>query len=825
MSIIARIKEEMNVGKEENEEYESDENEEDYTNQYQKATEIIDEKKYDDDEPRIKINLEEIEERSPEEEESCISSVILSKEPKSTPKYTNNILILRKLLKHKNILYYYFTKWRRLVNYPSLTKSFKNLKKKQRVPSNEYKIGDAMMINGSIDYDKKDSETDQKTINSILQEPNSAKILYNLKCFIEFNKSKKRVINKYLKLWRENVQKLIMKEKEIEIIEQKYKKENLNIFENIINDNNNDENSIFNENNFKGGTQRKELNVKKSEIKVNKEVRKSFRIGTVNNNIIIKFEDDDKTSDNMNSEKKINEKNEDNGGTISSNNEIVKENSPEKSKDNKNKGSEKKEKSKKKKELKPKKKKVKTKKINYNKLKKIIEKVDNSKLLKKSFKKWYNISKKNSHSRDKKNTLNSYDIQSKEIISEKSMKKNKSNKNIFENKKPKKNKNKDNKENSTKKEEKSLKKKKQNIVEDYNSTTGFDNGEKNYQYNANKEYLINNSLVPKNFKKNDALNQNKSYSPIQLQKFEQDDENSLSINNNDISNDNNISRKKSYVIAEEPIQVRQRRYTNGEQPEVQEHTVRMLRLNEPIKEIKNDENGSIGIRISGEFIEIGTEITRYPSEITETITETTRIISEDNENKNKVYNEREEEVVFQGKTFKRIIKTVEEEPESSHSSNSREKLEPEKNYPNYNNTAIKRIGNKEINQRLNDLENEYYKTYSDWKSLKKYRSQNAFNKSQNIKKNDLRDNEVTVIERKRSSKDLQNGLDISDFTKEDKAHDNKEKSLPKKRLEFNTKTYKKNDINNQASLESLNSNKSDKKLKEKNIDKKTKKNH
>ena len=249
----------------------------------------------------------------------------------------------------------------------------------------------------------------------------------------------------------------------------------------------------------------------------------------------------------------------------------------------------------------------------------------------------------------------------------------------------------------------------------------------------------------------------------------------------------------------------------------------MLRLNEPIKEIKNDENGSIGIRISGEFIEIGTEITRYPSEITETITETTRIISEDNENKNKVYNEREEEVVFQGKTFKRIIKTVEEEPESSHSSNSREKLEPEKNYPNYNNTAIKRIGNKEINQRLNELENEYYKTYSDWKSLKKYRSQNAFNKSQNIKKNDLRDNEVTVIERKRSSKNLQNGLDISDFTKEDKANDNKEKSLPKKRLEFNTKTYKKNDINNHASLESLNSNKSDKKLKEKNIDKKTKK--
>jgi hypothetical protein len=249
----------------------------------------------------------------------------------------------------------------------------------------------------------------------------------------------------------------------------------------------------------------------------------------------------------------------------------------------------------------------------------------------------------------------------------------------------------------------------------------------------------------------------------------------------------------------------------------------MLRLNEPIKEVKNGENGSIGLRISGEFIEFGTEITRYPSEITETITETTRIISEDTDNKNKVYNEREEEVVFQGKTFKRIIKTVEEEQESSHSSSSKEKLEPEKNYPNYNNTAVKRIGNKEINQKLNDLQNEYYKTYSDWKSLKKYRSQNAFNKSQNIKKGDLKDNETNIIERKRSSKDLKNSLDISDFTKEDKANDNREKGLPKKRLEFSTKTSRKTDIDNHQSLESLNSNKSDKKQKGKNIDKKAKK--
>jgi hypothetical protein len=133
-------------------------------------------------------------------------------------------------------------------------------------------------------------------------------------------------------------------------------------------------------------------------------------------------------------------------------------------------------------------------------------------------------------------------------------------------------------------------------MEDYNNITDFNNEEKNYQNNMNKEYLNNNAVVPKNFKKNEALDQNKSYSPIQFQKFEQEDENSLSISNNDFSNDNNVSRKKSYVIEEEPIQVRQRRYTNGQSPEVQEHTVRMLKLNEPIKEIKDGEN--VGLRIS-----------------------------------------------------------------------------------------------------------------------------------------------------------------------------------------------------------------------------------
>ena len=266
MTNVRKIRELFNYNQNEgNEEYDS---EDDYQDQYLKSTQIEENKKYEDEEPRIKINLEEIEERAPEEEESCISSLILSKEYQKSPKkYVNNILILRKLLKYKNILYYYFMRWKRLSNNVSLTKNFKILKRKQRMPMNEYIIGDAIITNDSIDSDKNDDNIK----NSYNSEIRKEKILKNLKFFIEFNKSKKSIKKKYINRWREFVLK---KEHEIEEIEQKYKNENLNIFENNneIDDNNN--NSIFNDNNFQSGTQRKELNVKKNEVinsKVNKE--------------------------------------------------------------------------------------------------------------------------------------------------------------------------------------------------------------------------------------------------------------------------------------------------------------------------------------------------------------------------------------------------------------------------------------------------------------------------------------------------------------------------------------------------------------------------
>ena len=320
MTNVRKIRELFNYNQNEgNEEYDS---EDDYQDQYLKSTQIDEDKKYEDEEPRIKINLEEIEERAPEEEESCISSLILSKEYQKSPKkYVNNILILRKLLKYKNILYYYFMRWKRLSNNVSLTKNFKILKRKQRMPMNEYIIGDAIITNDSIDSDKNDDNIK----NSYNSEIRKEKILKNLKFFIEFNKSKKSIKKKYINRWREFVLK---KEHEIEEIEQKYKNENLNIFENNNDIDDNYNNSIFNDNNFQSGTQRKELNVKKNEVinsKVNKEVRKSFRIGTVNNNFIIKFEDPENgnsiSNTNLNNDnKKKEEKKEDNGSTNLNNN-------------------------------------------------------------------------------------------------------------------------------------------------------------------------------------------------------------------------------------------------------------------------------------------------------------------------------------------------------------------------------------------------------------------------------------------------------------------------------------------------------------------------
>ena len=85
-----------------------------YQNQYLKATQIIGQNSPELEECGIKINLEKIEERAPEEEESCISSIPVSKEKiMKTIRAEKQILKLKQLLKYKNVLYYYFNKWKK----------------------------------------------------------------------------------------------------------------------------------------------------------------------------------------------------------------------------------------------------------------------------------------------------------------------------------------------------------------------------------------------------------------------------------------------------------------------------------------------------------------------------------------------------------------------------------------------------------------------------------------------------------------------------------------------------------------------------------------
>ena len=74
----------------------------------------------------------------------------------------------------------------------------------------------------------------------------------------------------------------------------------------------------------------------------------------------------------------------------------------------------------------------------------------------------------------------------------------------------------------------------------------------------------------------------------------------------------------------------QRKYYGDNSPEVKENYYRFIRLSGPVKEIHNDgEKQGLEVRVAEELYEFGTQITTYPSEITKTITTTTRIISDD----------------------------------------------------------------------------------------------------------------------------------------------------------------------------------------------------
>ena len=693
---------------EESEENESDESENDnYEYQYVKTTQITEDEKNNDqeyEEQGIKINLAKIEERPPDEEESCISSIILSKNNKRLYKKIQNYMIkLKKILKYKNELYYYFKRWKNIINNISVKKRVKKMKKKKKKSTNKYAVGDASMSNEEENVNNIENKTNKKLYNYmpvIMRNPNAQKIKSNLKFFIEYNKSKKAVKKNYFNLWKEYVNSIIEKEEYIKKNGIKYNKmKNKNIFEDEKNDYNYFSHSS-------SGQKRKELKMKKNGITIsnsNKEIKRPFRYGQLNDNILNKYEEfknvinsknifineENNISSFMNIEdKEENENNKDNG-YIS--NDVNDEGDSQRS----DKTSENGERQEKTKGAKGKKKKVKKKKNKKKKLKKIIKKINKHKIKQFYFTKWLtNCGLNNNTDIQNKNAKN-LGIKLADILS--------------------------GEENN-------------NIIKKYNS-----------------------------------LNQDLIFIPPNLINNGEDINNNYFNGNNgyDFNNDeyNGLVRKKSLFIEGKPVEMVQRKYTHDISPEVKENTYSVIKLSGPIKEMYDKEKGSLEVRIAEEYIEYGTEIIRYPSEITETITTTTRIIPDDKVKENKTITE--QEIIFQDK---KIIKKNGDEIINVNDKNFNDNLKIEldklinKEYTNiYNNELVKKdynnnnIYNNEIIQK--DYNNNIYNNYiiNNNKVIKNNSLKNR-NKKNNIV---VKENEVPKIVKKRSTTDIQNGFDYN----------------------------------------------------------------
>ena len=533
------------------EDYNSDDNEEYiYQNQYIKVNPMINQNNYypqDLEEQGIKINLEKIEERAPEEEESCISSLILSKDIKKPKiKKEKNSFFIKKILKYKNKIYYYFNRWKKQLKINSVKKRIKKIKKKKKIINNNKII--------------KTKKNQNININEIIKN----KSIINQKDDVERITNFIKFMDKFIKIRVKKYYEILIKH------HFNNKKNETNNYNKI--DNNDIKTSFSNNNNLDKrikGFDKKDLKTKKNEIK------KPFKIVQINDNKNIKY-NESKIYNNNHMNKEIEEK---------SNNEAIKINE----KDNNIKIN-KIQKSQKKKIIKKvKKNKGQMFKKDFNELKKIVEKVNNKKIISKFFNKWLNFNKINKRI-DNKNILN-----------------NQLNKKLSENKN------------------------KQFI----NNAFNFKNNEANCHFDINNISSDGDNVMI----------------PIFLKNYIPQDE--CNINNNFFIGNIDIENKIEEILKND-VEIQKRKYKSEEDPKINEHTFRVIKLSKPIKEIEDTKNGNIEIRVPEEYIEYGTEITRYPSEITETITTTTKIISDDNANETKVFNSSEEEIIAKDNSIKKL---------------------------------------------------------------------------------------------------------------------------------------------------------------------------
>ena len=545
---VGKVKYQNNEDNEEN----SSEGNNSFQEQYRRNALKNEEDDYNEEEYEeqgIKINFAKIEERPPDEEESCIISAI----PKDIKLYQNFILKLKKLLKYKNQLYCYFNHWKKKTSNVSVKKR----KKKKGKIKNKRKKSDSIENNEESNINNNENKKVKKKNKNL----NTKKIKIKLKSIIEHNGIEKKMKKKYFDRWRV-IAKTMTIEEEKKINEQNSLKNNNNKLKDEKNDNNN-----YNNDNYNLEIKPKELKTKRNGYNnpdTNKEqsnMQRFERFGQSKNDII-----------NDEENKVINGKNIPINNKKKNNNAINfddrKENGMEKENeyidddlDEENDSFEKKKKGKNAKSLKKKVKKKKNKKI---KLKNIIKKINDHKIKQYYFNKWFNICK----------SINQL-----------------------------------------------------GIIKYGDMKPGKDN---------NNGYANNNNVTKQ--KKFDIVPYNDSREDINDNQFNED----INFDYNNDGNNNYDTKKTSSVIECKPVTV-QRKYTDDVEPEVKENVYRYVRLSNPVKELHDDdEKKGFEVRLAEEYFEFGTQITRYPSEITETITTTTRIIP-DNKEKNVI----EEEIVYQ----------------------------------------------------------------------------------------------------------------------------------------------------------------------------------
>ena len=182
-------------------EEESEDSKENEINKYKSNKDKEEEEEEEEEENDYGGDLEEIEERAPDEEESVITSV----HSKTKIKRTNDILFdLRKIIKYKNKFFRYFIRWYNAVELNSPTNEYKKIRKEKKLSNNM----------NTINIKKNNSNSNLNNINIIelknpiyevsseekIEDPKyEAKI--NLKNFIELKGTKRNALKKYYDIW------------------------------------------------------------------------------------------------------------------------------------------------------------------------------------------------------------------------------------------------------------------------------------------------------------------------------------------------------------------------------------------------------------------------------------------------------------------------------------------------------------------------------------------------------------------------------------------------------------------------------------------------